>query len=60
MSSADLEAWLEFRRLESAPAPKLVCTECGGRAEGNACWTDGSGEICDACVRKSEEQADAS
>lgn len=48
------EAWLEFRRHESASDPILICTECGGKAEGNASWVDGSGEICDKCVEKDQ------
>jgi len=44
----------EFRAGERAVTPRLICTECGKAAQGNASWTDGSGEICDACVEASE------
>ena len=44
----------EFRKLERDREPRLICTECGGPAEGNCSWTDGSGEICDKCVRFDE------
>lgn len=40
----------EFRQLERAPALKVFCTECECEAQGNCSWTDGSGEICDACA----------
>lgn len=43
------------------PAPiKLTCTECDKPAEGNYSWTDGSGDICDACdaFDKSLQQTD--
>lgn len=45
----------EFRAGERDVDIHLECTECGGPAEGNAEWTDGSGDICDACV--AEDQA---
>jgi hypothetical protein len=45
----------EFRAGERVISVKLYCTECGGRAQGNASWTDGSGEICDACVERDRE-----
>lgn len=44
----------EFRAGERVREPRLICTECGGRAEGNHEWTDGSGEICDRCVAADE------
>ena len=47
---SEFEAWLEFRRGENPREPRLICTECGRRAEGNCSWTDGSGEICDKCA----------
>lgn len=47
----------EFRAGERVVSVKLCCTECGGRAQGNASWTDGSGEICDACVDADERAA---
>jgi len=40
----------DFMRGERSIDVKLVCTECGKRAEGNHSWVDGSGEICDKCV----------
>lgn len=40
----------EFRAGERVVSVSLCCTECGGSAQGNASWADGSGEICDACV----------
>lgn len=40
----------EFRVMERDLAVRMVCTECGEPAQGNCSWTDGSGEICDACV----------
>jgi hypothetical protein len=40
----------EFRQGENPHDSKLTCTECGGVAEGEHSWTDGSGEICNACV----------
>ena len=45
----------EFMLGERVVDPKLVCTECGGRAEGNSSWCDGSGDICDRCVKKDLE-----
>jgi hypothetical protein len=48
-SNHSLEAWLDFRKGENPKPVKLVCTECGGNAEGNCSWTDGTGEICNAC-----------
>ncbi len=42
----------EFRVGEIPVPVRLTCTECGGLAEGNCSWTDGSGEVCDKCVRK--------
>ncbi len=36
----------------------LICTECGGVAEGNASWTDGSGEICNLCAANQESSPD--
>lgn len=42
----------EFRMGERDVDPKLECTECGGPAEGDHSWTDGSGEICNACAEK--------
>lgn len=42
----------EFRAGEREARERLECTECGGPAEGNHSWADGSGEICDACVRR--------
>ena len=53
-----LDAWLAHRDGERVRDVKLVCTECGGTAEGNCSWTDGSGEICDSCVEQ-DELADA-
>lgn len=44
----------EFRAGERVVEVKLCCTECEGVAEGNHSWTDGSGEICDACVAADE------
>jgi hypothetical protein len=44
----------EFRANERVIEVKLCCTECEGLAEGNHSWTDGSGEICDACVAADE------
>ena len=44
----------EFRAGERDLDVELCCTECGGRAEGNPSWTDGSGEICDSCVAADE------
>ena len=44
----------EFRAGERDTAVRLTCTECGGPAEGNCSWSDGSGEICDSCVEKDE------
>lgn len=46
----------EFRAGERVTTIRLVCTECGGKAEGNSSWCDGSGEICDACVAKDEAE----
>lgn len=40
----------EFRKGENPADIHLVCTECGGSAEGNHSWTDGSGDICDKCA----------
>lgn len=34
--------------------PRLVCTECGGKASGEYAWADGSGFICDKCVEDDE------
>src|SRR5271166_4744504 len=48
----EYEAWRAFQAGERDVDCRLVCTECGGRAEGNASWSDGSGELCDACVAK--------
>lgn len=45
----------EFRMGERDVDIRLTCTECGGRAEGNCSWSDGSGELCDKCV--AEDQA---
>jgi len=45
----------EFMKGERVIDPKLVCTECGKPAQGNASWTDGSGEICDACLEKDQD-----
>ena len=42
----------EFRAAERVISIRLICTECGKPAQGNASWTDGSGEICDACIAK--------
>ncbi len=39
----------EFRQGERETHISLKCTECGGEAEGNVSWTDGSGEVCDKC-----------
>lgn len=47
----------EFRAGERVVSVKLCCTECGGRAQGNHSWTDGSGEICDACAEADERGA---
>ena len=44
----------EFRAGERVRENVLVCTECGKRAEGNASWADGSGDLCDACVAADE------
>lgn len=44
-----LEDWLSFRQGENLPTPKLTCTECGGEAEGEVSWSDGSGEVCLKC-----------
>lgn len=48
----------EFRAAERVISIRLICTECGKPAQGNASWTDGSGEICDACVEKDEKSAE--
>lgn len=47
----------EFRAGERVVSVKICCTECGGPAEGNHSWTDGSGHICDACVEADERAA---
>ena len=44
----------EFRHAERPTTDKHTCTECGKAAEGSYSWTDGSGEICDACVAADE------
>lgn len=44
----------EFRAGERDINPRLTCTECGGPAQGNASWTDGSGEICDSCTERDD------
>lgn len=49
-----LENWLDFRRNENPKVIRLECTECGGPAEGNCTWTDGTGEICDKCVAEDD------
>lgn len=47
----------ESRAAERDVCARLVCTECGSEAEGNCCsWTDGSGEICDACSEADSAQ----
>jgi hypothetical protein len=48
----------EFRQGERETPIKLTCTECGGKAEGNHSWADGSGEICDQCVKQDEKVSD--
>lgn len=49
----------EFRAGErNVTPPRLTCTECGGRAEGNVAWSDGSGEICDACSARMQREDD--
>jgi hypothetical protein len=45
----------EFMQGEREIHIHLTCTECGWNAEGNHSWMDGSGEICDKCVKKDEE-----
>lgn len=45
----------EFRQGERDVDMHYTCTECGGKAEGNCSWTDGSGEICDKCVEEDEK-----
>lgn len=40
----------EFRQGEIVRDIKLICTECGKKAQGNHSWTDGSGEMCDECA----------
>lgn len=47
--SDTLETWLAFRAGENPPTIHYTCTECGGKAEGNCSWADGSGEVCDKC-----------
>lgn len=48
----------EFRAGERVISIRLICTECGKRAQGNASWTDGSGEICDTCVEKDQNSSE--
>lgn len=50
----NLETWIAFRRHETDFAPRLTCCECGKPAQGNASFDDG-GELCDACVKASDE-----
>jgi hypothetical protein len=45
----------EFRAMERDVDVKLTCTECGGKAEGNCSWSDGSGELCDKCVKEDQD-----
>lgn len=55
-TQAEFEAWQNFRDGEKVISVHLECTECGGKAEGNSRWCDGSGEICDACIKKQDEE----
>ncbi len=53
----------EFRAGERETHISLKCTECGGKAEGNVSWTDGSGEVCDKCdaaMKAADEEANVS
>jgi hypothetical protein len=50
-----LEAWQAFRQGETVREIRLICTECGCPAQGNASWTDGSGEVCDKCVEEDQK-----
>lgn len=45
----------EFRQGERVVSIHLTCTECGGRAEGEHSWADGSGDICNKCVEEDEK-----
>lgn len=49
----------EFRAGERDVDVRLTCTECGKRAQGNCAWTDGSGEICDACSEEMNEEGES-
>jgi hypothetical protein len=51
------EGWLAFRQGENPRPIVLTCTECGGKAEGNRSWSDGSGEICDKCGKELDEES---
>ena len=44
----------EFMARERVVNIVLKCTECHGPAQGNHGWADGSGDICDECVKKDE------
>ena len=54
-----LEAWLSFRAGENPKPIKLICCECGKRAQGNvetrkdqnSAWEP----LCDACHAEDEE-----
>lgn len=41
----------EFHQAERAVDIKLVCIECGEKAEGNV-YMEGEGEVCDNCHEK--------
>lgn len=40
----------EFRAAERVTCIRLVCADCGGPAQGNVSYSDGSGEVCDSCA----------
>ena len=48
-----LEAWLSFRAGENPQPCKLICCECGGKAEGNVETRDNEDSpwepLCNAC-----------
>jgi hypothetical protein len=52
-----LEAWQEFRQGEKVREIRLICTECGKPAQGNASWSDGSGELCNKCAEEDQKAA---
>lgn len=49
-SADNVNAIIAFRATENAEPPALVCTLCGGEAQGN--YSDADGEVCDHCIHK--------